>query len=167
MKTKKSTATFRGMLVSACLIFFSGILVAQNTGNKAGVPEKREKIKAMKVAYISQMINLNTEEAEKFWPLYNEFQDKKEGFQKEHQKKMKIMITVKIENLTEEQADEIINSEIQKEQKQLDLKKDYYPKFKNVIGSKKLVGVYKAEKEFNWMLLEKLKNKGPKPGLDE
>ncbi|HOH83688.1 MAG TPA: hypothetical protein PLI16_03680 [Bacteroidales bacterium] len=167
MKTKKSTETILVLFVSACLMICSGNLFAQNTGNKNGDPEKKEKIKAMKVAYISQMINLNTAEAEKFWPLYNEFQDKREGFQKEHQKKMKIMKTGKIEELTEEQADEIINSELQKEQKQLDLKKEYYPKFKNVIGSRKMVGVYKAEKEFNRMLLEKLKGNGPKPGLDD
>ncbi len=164
MKTKRSKAAIIGLFTLACLFLFSGTLNAQNAEKKANDQNKKEKIKAMKVAYISQSINLNSAEAEKFWPLYNEFQDKREAFQKENRKKMKDLKVIGAENLSEEQADEIINAELQQEQNQLDLKKEYYPKFKNVIGSKKVVGVYRAEKEFNRLLLEKLKGDDPRPG---
>ena len=38
---------------------------------------QREEIEAQKRAYFTEKLNLTVEEAEKFWPLYNEFQDKR------------------------------------------------------------------------------------------
>mgnify|MGYP005615414997 CR=1 FL=1 len=38
--------------------------------------EKREKVKALKVAYITEQLELTSDEAEKFWPIYNTFEDK-------------------------------------------------------------------------------------------
>ena len=46
--------------------------------------EKREQIKAMKVAFLTTELNLTSSEAEKFWPIYNTFDDKQ--FELRHQK---------------------------------------------------------------------------------
>ncbi|MEI6123455.1 MAG: hypothetical protein WCQ95_07475 [Bacteroidota bacterium] len=161
MKTK---ALIIGMVSFIFLITTSGIASAQSAGNtdtKNGA--KKEKMQAMKVAYISDKISLTASEAEKFWPVYNEYQDKKTAFQKENRSKMKALKETKPENLTEEQAEEIINAELAQEQNLLDLKKEYFPKFKKIIGSKKVVGLYMAEKEFNKLLLERLKDGKQKP----
>jgi len=166
MKTKRSKVI---VMLSLTFLFISvGVLNAQNTKDyQKGAQDKKDRINAMKVAFISEAIDLNTAEAQNFWPLYNEFQNKRDALQKENRDKMKQLKDIEFENLTEEQADEIINHELQKEQNQLDLKKEYYPKFKRVISSKKVVGIYRAEKEFNRLLLEKLKGDRPKPGMDD
>lgn len=38
-----------------------------------------EKLKAAKVAFITTRLNLNSDQAEKFWPVFNEFSDKRES----------------------------------------------------------------------------------------
>ena len=35
-----------------------------------GFRDKKEKVKALKVAYITEQLDLTTEEAQKFWPIY-------------------------------------------------------------------------------------------------
>src|SRR5690606_1178834 len=39
-----------------------------------------EKIKSLKVAFITEKLELTPKEAQSFWPIYNEHQSKKEGF---------------------------------------------------------------------------------------
>ena len=39
-------------------------------------PPKKEKMEAMRVGFITQKLDLTSEEAQKFWPVYNEFQKK-------------------------------------------------------------------------------------------
>ena len=41
-----------------------------------GNQEKREKIKALKVAFLTEKLALSSEEAQKFWPIYNAFEEK-------------------------------------------------------------------------------------------
>jgi len=158
MKTKKSKPALFVFLSAIFLLLCSMNLIAQNKPGNNPEQNKKERIQSMKVAFISDRLKLSAGEAEKFWPMYNEFLEKRDAFQKENHKKMSILKETKPENLTEEQAEEIIKSELQHEQNQLNLKEEYYPKFKNVIGNKKVVGLYRAEKDFNKLLLEKLKD---------
>lgn len=139
-------------------IFSVNVLFAQNAGAVSGKENyKKERVQAMKVAFLTDKLNLTAAEAEKFWPVYNEYMDKRDALQKTFRQKAKITKDTPPELMTEEQADEVINAQLQEEQSQLDLKKEYLPKFKKLIGSKKVVGMYMAEKEFNKILLQKLK----------
>ena len=38
--------------------------------------EKREQIKTMKIAFLTTELDLSSTEAEKFWPIYNTFEEK-------------------------------------------------------------------------------------------
>ena len=40
-------------------------------------PKVRDKIQAARVAYITDQLALTPEEAEKFWPIYREFSEKR------------------------------------------------------------------------------------------
>ncbi len=165
MKTK---AVVIGILWITFLLSANGVANAQSAGTpNPKVQDKKEKVDAMKVAFLSDKLNLTPVEAEKFWPLYNEFKDRREALRKANNPKLKALKDIKAENLTEDQADELINSELTQEQNLLDLKKEYYPKFKKVIGSKKVVALFMAEKDFNKVLLDRLKDGNPKPKSDE
>lgn len=120
--------------------------------------EKKAKVKAMKIAWITESLKLTPNESENFWPLYNEYQDKKEASNKGYRDKIKDVKKVAPEALTPQQADAMIDANLTHDQELLDLKKTYSVKLKNVIGSVKLVRLFEAEKEFNKLLLEKLKN---------
>ena len=122
---------------------------------------KREKIKAEKVAYITTQVKLTPTEAENFWPIYNQMQDEKsdimKNFCQKHQKKNLPDPTT----LTDEQAQKLLDQEMQKEVKMLALKQKYHEEFKKIISPKKLYLFYEAERNFKKELLKKMKNDRP------
>ena len=52
------------------LLFLFGYLTMMAQTN-----DRLERIKAFKVAFITEKLELTTDEAEKFWPIYNQFED--------------------------------------------------------------------------------------------
>lgn len=128
--------------------------------DKKDCPQNNDKIKAQKVSFITAEINLTPVEAEKFWPIYNEMQNKKEDINKNFHKLNKSLKNSNIDDLTDKQAEELANNEILHEQQLLDLKKEYHEKYKTILSSKKIAKLYLAEKKFNRYLINQIKNKG-------
>ncbi|MBT1701666.1 hypothetical protein [Chryseosolibacter indicus] len=96
----------------------------------------REKIRAAHIAYITDKVSLTPEQAEKFWPLYNEFTDKRRS------------IFRKIRN---NPAD---NLELR--QQALDLEKQYSARFLKVITEQQLIELRHAEADFKRLLLKRI-----------
>lgn len=130
-------------------------------GKKSNHP-KKEEIKAQKVAFISTELNLTKDEAEKFWPVYNAYEDKMQNLHKEHRvlvKKMK-----NFDELSEEEAYTTTEKLIKLDAKKSKLRKEYLVKFSEILGKKKGAKVFYAEEKFKRELLRKIKkNGGHKP----
>ncbi|MEO7961382.1 MAG: hypothetical protein ABIR19_07540 [Ginsengibacter sp.] len=94
-----------------------------------------EKIKALKIAFITQKLNLTTSEAEKFWPVYNQYDQEIHGIQK--------------------------GDVLKGDEQLLNIRKKYKPSFEKVIGQQKLNKLFNAERDFRSVLIQRLKNKGP------
>lgn len=154
--------------MAAMMIAATGIVSAQAAGESKDVKEakraeeKRQKIQAMKVAYLTQSMNLTSNESEKFWPLYNEYSTKRTAENKQYREALKAYKKIGFDKLDEKQSEEMVNNELLHDQRMLELKKEYIPKFKAMIGSKKLVQLFTAEKEFQKLLLQKAKEGGKK-----
>ena len=73
--------------------------------------KKREKIEIEKIAYITKALDLSSEEAQVFWPLYNKYSDKKNEI---NIKRMKEFAKVKDNrsSLTEKEIGSIINKQL-------------------------------------------------------
>lgn len=120
---------------------------------------KKEKIESMRIAFITQKLDLTPEEAQKFWPVYNEFHKKKELL---HQKRREETKNAKqnIDSLSDKQIEAIVDGEIAFKQKNLDLEKEYHAKFKSVLPIRKVAKLYRAEEQFTHRLLEELSGRG-------
>lgn len=57
--------------------------MAQDQPETEQDPKTVEKINALRIAYISEKLGLTTEQAEKFWPVYREFSDKRKELRQE------------------------------------------------------------------------------------
>lgn len=97
--------------------------------------QKSEKIQALKIAFITQKLHLTSGEAEKFWPVYNEY-------------------TNEIRNLrlNNKEGDVLDN-----EQRLLDIRKKYKPAFENILGPQRINDLFNAEREFRNVLIKRLK----------
>lgn len=119
----------------------------------------REKIDAQKVAFITKSLSLTTIEAQQFWPVYNEFNDKNEELLKAFRKNNIEDKNVDVDNITEKEALDMADDQIIQAQKILDLRKKYHAEFKKVLPPKKLLKLYQAERDFKKYLLKEIKDR--------
>jgi Spy/CpxP family protein refolding chaperone len=126
------------------------------TAQHPRVQKKKEDIEAQKIAFITKEINLTTEEAQKFWPVYNQCQKEKQELRK--QRRTAMSEHKKLEEMTDAEVQKAMETILANKQKELDLEKQYHTKYLAVLPVKKVAGLYKAEMKFKRVLLERLKN---------
>jgi hypothetical protein len=133
---------------------FSGLIFAQEKPIKGKA--RQEKIKQLKIAYITEQLSLTTSEAEKFWPVYNELESKLKSTRKAHKK---IMDELSDETMKEDELKKKATTLFENEQTTISLKKEYYTKIAEEIGYKKATKLLQLEKEFKQKLLQELKKR--------
>lgn len=152
------TRTMKNIKIIILAIVLSSINLysfSQDKGHKqCGMND--EKIQAEKVAYITDKIDLSVEEAQSFWPLYNEFNDKmctlfKEEHSIYHEIK-KNYETISDADLTKK-LDRML--EINNEKSELEI--EYHNKYKKILPVKKIARLYQADKDFRKHLMHKYK----------
>lgn len=131
-------------------------------GREMNEKEREEKIDKLKIAFITDELDLTSEEAEKFWPVYNELENKLKELRKANRKIQK-EIDETYESLSNEDAKKKLETILENEKKEIDLRKEYSEKFSKVIGDKRTLKLLSLEHEFKRELLERLKEQGPPP----
>lgn len=126
-------------------------------------PSKRERLEALKVAYLTEKLNLTPEEAQRFWPLYNELDDKMRELRKQ-QRGNRANAKQNFDSISDADVAKSIDQELNLEQKELDLKKDYNERFKKILPIKKVAKLYAAEHGFRKELLHRAKDRTKIPG---
>ena len=105
---------------------------------------KEEKIRALEIAYISRKLNLTTEEAQKFWPIFNEYKAE-----------------IQVVNSNKKNDVDILS----REEKVLEIKQRYNDRFTQAVGGTKSNQFFQAEHEFRGVLLNRIKQRpGGRPG---
>ena len=125
-----------------------------------GFKEKREKVKALKVAYITEQLELTTDEAQKFWPIYNAFDENQSELR--HEKMRAILDRFKpgnVEKLSEKDASNSLAQMEKIEEDLFNLKKKFIKDLQVVISAKKIIKLKKAEEDFNRELLKQMREK--------
>ncbi len=117
--------------------------------------EARSKIQAARVAYITERLGLTTGESERFWPLYNEFEADRDKIREKYRPLRPI------ESMPDKEAEEFINRRFEMEQELLNLKRDYFQRFKVVASPRKIALFNKADREFRLELLKKAQERRP------
>ena len=143
------------LLTLVTIIGFTGTSIAQ-PGPKH--EEKKEKVEAMKIGFITQQMNLTPEEAQKFWPVYNQMNNEVESLRKERHLARE-NVKDNFETMTDPEFEKLINDELASRQKEFDIQKKYVAQFKAVVPIKKVAQFYRAEEQFKRKLLEKIQEK--------
>lgn len=125
--------------------------------------EKREKIKAYKVSFLTTELELTSTEAEKFWPIYNTYDDKQ--FELRHEKMKTYLRRLdddNINSLSEKDAAALL-AQIESTDKELYLLREkYMTNLKKVLSAKKILKLKKSEDDFNRKLLKQYRDKAGK-----
>ena len=123
--------------------------------------DKHEKIRAFKTAYLTEQLSLTSSEAEKFWPVYNEYENKMKTLKGDHYKVTRGSIEKQggIEALDEKTARDYMKTILENEQQMTLMKIEMYNRMKPILSSKKILKLYQAEHDFNRRLLDEYRGK--------
>ena len=98
---------------------------------------RKNKLESIQIAYLTKELSLTPEEAQKFWPVYNEYRNE----------------LIKVRQETR-------NDEVLFEEKVLNVRKKYKAEFKKTLGTAQRVNqVFLAEKTFRELLRKELMNR--------
>ena len=141
------------------LLFFvlaSQIAFAQSTSKEEAKEEAREKIEALRKAYITDKLELTEKEAEEFWPIYTSYKREEKVLVYALKKQKR-----NLKEMSDAEADAFIENVLETEQKRLNLKRKYYAKIKTTIPSKKILRLERAERSFRAEVMKRMKgNRG-------
>lgn len=123
-----------------------------------------DNIKALKTAFITQQLELTSAQAEKFWPVYNAYENQIHEMKKQNRCEVKDVIKNDIQNLSETKALELLRKIQQNREKENELETKLEKELLEQMGAVKVLKLKKAEHEFKMQLLKKYrgnKNKMP------
>ena len=121
-----------------------------------GGKKMNERIRAQKIAFITEKLDLSSKEAQGFWPIYNEFVDKVDEIRSKDLRAIKQKMRENRE-LSEKEADELLDKLLKAEGDVHAAKLKLVKDLKKVISSEKIIRLKAAEDEFNKKLLKKLR----------
>lgn len=124
----------------------------------------QDRIKAYKIAYITDQLNLTAEEAQKFWPVYNEISAKIENFRRDSRKEIvkEIKEAGGLESISDAQAFVIIKKDMAMKEAVLVFEKEMLTKLQKFLPHKKILKLHVAEKDFKKELFKRLKERRKK-----
>lgn len=134
------------------------LLLSNCLGAQRG--ERRERIQSLKVAYISQKIDLKPEQAQIFWPLYNKFKAEERALRREARKAPKAL-----EEMSEAELNAFLNAQILREEKFLSLRRKMLDEYKGVLSLRQIAQLQEAERSFRREVLKQAKGRGHNQGL--
>jgi len=119
----------------------------------------REKVRAYKIAYLTEKLDLSAKEAEKFWPLYNSYNDKRRELFKAEKNEIRSKIEAKggIEKFSDTEAETMLKKINTFRDNQHLNKLAFVKDLRSFLSSKKILQFEVAEMEFNKKLMRKLR----------
>jgi Spy/CpxP family protein refolding chaperone len=148
------------MTIKKLFPYFFLLISVTIYGQNERLREKKDQIKAMKVAYLTNELNLTSVEAEKFWPVYNAYDDKQ--FEVRHQKMRtyaKKLNDGSLDSMSDKEALSFLNQIENTDEEQYLLRKKFNTAIRNILPPTKILKLRKSEVDFDRKLLQQYRNR--------
>lgn len=146
----------KNMILTICMSMLATFNILAQPGSR--MQEKKEQIEAMKIGFITKQLDLTSEEAKNFWPVYNQYQKELDDLRKKRRGDRR-EAKDDFENMSDKGMEKVVDDEIVFKQSELDIIKRYHSQFKQVLPIKKVARLYRSEEDFKRELLQKLKER--------
>ncbi len=141
----------KNILVVLFLLFSTTLMFGQRRPDK-------EKIKSLKVAYITERLNLTSIEAQGFWPIYNAHEEKMESFREQERSGIYRKIR-DMETLNDNEVERLLEDLIVLEESKQNANQQFLKDIQKVISAKKTFLLLKTENGFKRRLLQQYRQK--------
>lgn len=143
----KNTKTF---FLTVTLIIFGISVFAQDIPRNA-----MERFNAQRIAFFTEKLRLTPEEAQEFWPVYNEYQTEKNKII-EIRKELTRNLVQNQRTLSDNEIEKIGNDYVASVIKEAELLQSYHERFKEVLPIRKVMRIYQTETQFKNYLLRQI-----------
>jgi hypothetical protein len=134
-------------------------LAAQNPPGQGRRDWSGEQIQAERVAFFTKTMGLTVEEAQVFWPLYNEMEKKTIELFNERSGII-WRFSSETDKLSDKETAKLLDRLVELRQKEGEISKEYFARLRKVLPDNKVMKLHVAEFQFRNFLLQKMSNRG-------
>ena len=138
------------------ILFLAAPAWSQDEDEITRNPKAQEKIKAARIAFITERLELTPEEAERFWPVYREFTNKRMELKQRFEQAKK---NPPADKSPEQYNNDLVELGLKLKQEELNIEKDYSRKIMDVVPAQKLMALQKAEDDFRKLLIQQIQQR--------
>lgn len=146
--------------VLCTLVLLSAGAFAQGSGpqRRGGDNGWRERVRAEKVAFLTEEIDLTESEAQVFWPIYNEIQKAERESFEAVKKAYDAMAKGVAENKSGKEMEKLVHAYIDAKEKNDGIETKYLNKLLKALPAEKVARYYVAEERFRHQQIGRLGN---------
>ncbi len=136
------------------------MLLAVSAANAQGgrmTPQQKERVESFKIAFFTEKLQLTPEESKVFWPLFNQFEDEREGLREKYNLRGK-----KLELMSDAEVKDYVMNQLEMDQEMAKIRKDYVLRFMEVMPIRKVAMLHRVETEFKKKLLKEIRERRQK-----
>jgi len=141
------------------ILLFISFTICFSTNAQENKTTKEQEIKSQKIAFFTDKIGLTPDEAQVFWPIYNDYWAKKNKIIADRKDKMTYFADHS-ENMNNDEMVRYADQYIHYEMELAELLDEYHVKFKKILPIEKVMKIYLADYEFKTYLLKKIRESG-------
>ena len=134
-------------------LFLTGFTALAQDNNQQ---DAKSKLQAARIALITERLGLTPEQAQQFWTIYNEYAEQRRMIQQEFRDARK---GLDLDKLTEEQSRSLMKARMDGKQRQLNLETKYGDRLMDVINTRQLMALKKAEDDFRAMIIRRIEHR--------
>lgn len=158
MKNKLRTESY---LKLALLLVLNILVLSSATAQKD--KNKLERLEAQRIAYITAELDLSSQEAQQFWPVYNAHEKERKEL---YIRKKQLYSQLSKDEITEEEAGNAVQTILDIESSEVSQKEKYTQDLLGILSAKKVLKLFKSEKNFRRNLMKKMRGSRKKPDRD-
>ena len=106
-----------------------------------------------KIAFITSRLTLTQDQAQRFWPMYNDFVMRRRDLNRAARQ---LRRAADNPGLSDAQLRDNFNQDFAIRQQQLNLEKDYFERAQKVLSLRQLAQLYQAERDFTKEVLQRV-----------
>lgn len=140
----------------AWILFIPMLIRGSELSAQVRPAERQESLQQQKVAFFTENLQLTPAESARYWPVYNDYQNRRDKITRDRNTLLKYFESNK-NNLTESEATELIVKYLAFQKEETQLLETYTQKFQEFLPANKVMRIYIVELDFKKWLLENLR----------
>ncbi len=132
------------------------LILALSFSSFAQNKDRQERIKALKIAFITERLQLTESEAQKFWPIYNTFDAENQKMRKETLGKFR---KGDFESMSDSEAENLLDEMMATDKRKQELKQQFVKDLLKILPAKKIIILKATEDAFNRRMMQEMKKR--------